>query len=127
MRYQSVRELSATSPPHLPTGVIVAIVVFYIAFFAFFAWMYVRIVRRAGYSGWWVLMALVPIGNLVMLCLFAFKEWPIQRELTYLRGYAAATGLRGYAPTPLGYGQTPPNYDQAPPVWSPPPHPDDRA
>jgi hypothetical protein len=129
-----------TAPPHLPTGAIIAIVVFYIAFIAFFAWMYVRIVRRTGYSGWWVLMALVPIGNLVMLCLFAFKEWPIQRELTYLRGYAAATGLPGYvpappgsAPTPYGsapapysYGQTPPGYGQTPPGDGPP-QPDERA
>jgi membrane protein YqaA with SNARE-associated domain len=25
----------------------------------------VRLIRRAGYSGWWVLMAIVPIGNLI--------------------------------------------------------------
>ena len=28
-----------------------------VSLIAFFAWVYVRIVRRAGYSGWWVLMA----------------------------------------------------------------------
>ena len=35
-------------------------------------------------------------GNLVMLGFLAFKEWPIRRELDYLRGYAAHTGLPGY-------------------------------
>jgi hypothetical protein len=40
---------------------------------SFFGWLYARIIRRAGYSGWWVLMALVPIGNIIMLCFFAFK------------------------------------------------------
>jgi uncharacterized membrane protein YhaH (DUF805 family) len=88
----------------LSGGAIAAIAVFYLVVILFFGWLYVRIIRRAGYSGWWVLMALVPIGNLVMLCLFAFKEWPVHRELNYLRGYAAYTGLPGYAPPPQQYG-----------------------
>jgi hypothetical protein len=98
-----------TDQPHLNGGVLVALIVFYVVLIAFFAWVYVRIVRKAGYSGWWVLMALVPIGNLVVLCLFAFKEWPVERELNYLRGYAAHTGLPGYAGPPQGEGP-PPGY-----------------
>jgi hypothetical protein len=83
------------------TGAELAVVLtVYAVFIVFFGWMYVRIIRKAGYSGWWVLMALVPIGNLVMLAFFAFKEWPVRRELEYLRGYAAATGLPGYTPQP---------------------------
>jgi uncharacterized membrane protein YhaH (DUF805 family) len=62
--------------------------------------MYWRIIRRTGYSGWWVLMAFVPLGNLIALAFFAFTEWPIQRELAYLRRHAAATGLPGYGPPP---------------------------
>ncbi len=90
----------------LDSGILAALVVLYAALLALFVWAYVRIIQKAGYSGWWVLMGLVPIGNLVMLCLFAFKEWPIRRELQYLRGYAAATGLPGYAPQPP-YGSGP--------------------
>jgi uncharacterized membrane protein YhaH (DUF805 family) len=104
--------------PHVSGGVVVALIVFYIVVIAFFGWIYVRIVRRTGYSGWWVLMALVPIGNLVVLCLFAFKEWPIQQELAYLRRHASMTGLPGYgsAPQQYGYGQPPGYGPSAPPA-----------
>jgi hypothetical protein len=67
---------------------------------AFVGWMYWRIIRRTGHSGWWVLMAFVPLGNLIALAFFAFTEWPIQRELAVLRQHAAATGLPGYGPPP---------------------------
>ena len=101
-----------TQPP-LSGGLIAAIVVFYVVLIVFFGWMYVRIIRRTGYSGWWVLMALGPIGNIVMFIIFAFKEWPILRELNYLRGYAAYTGLPGYAPPiPGSQPQTPRPPDQ---------------
>jgi Na+/melibiose symporter-like transporter len=36
----------------------------------------VKIIRKAGYSGWWVLMWFVPIANIVMLWVFAFSDWP---------------------------------------------------
>jgi len=51
-------------------------------------WAYVRIIRRTGYSGWWILAGLVPIFNVVMFFLWAFREWPIQRELNQLRAWA---------------------------------------
>ena len=123
-----------TTTPSVPAGLIVGLVVFYVALLVFLVWCYVRIVRRTGYSGWWVLMALVPIGNLVMLGFFAFKEWPIQQELDYLRRHASMTALPGYgAPRQqYGYGQTPPGsgpppgYGQTPPGYGQPQHPDDR-
>ncbi len=65
---------------------------------------YVQIVRRAGYSGWWILILLVPVLNVVMLLIFAYKEWPIQRELRELRGWANQI-QRG--PAPSGYPQDP--------------------
>ena len=37
------------------------------------------IVRKAGYSGWWILVAPVPLLNVVMLCLFAASRWPVLR------------------------------------------------
>jgi hypothetical protein len=88
----------------LSSGAIVAIIGIYVVLIGFFVWCYVRIIRRAGYSGWWVLMSLVPIGNLVMLGLFAFKEWPIQQELEYLRRHASMTNLPGYGAPPQQYG-----------------------
>lgn len=39
-------------------------------------WMSVRILRRAGYSGWWSLLMLIPIANIVMIWVFAFADWP---------------------------------------------------
>src|SRR3954471_5704222 len=91
---------------HINGAVLVVLIVLYVALIVFVIWCYVRIIRRTGYSGWWILMSLVPIGNLIMLGFFAFKAWPIQRELTYLRQHSAMTGLPGYGtphpPPPQG-------------------------
>lgn len=37
----------------------------------------VRIVQRAGFSGWWALITFVPVVNLLALWYFAFVQWPI--------------------------------------------------
>ncbi|MGH3439195.1 MAG: hypothetical protein ACRDRN_22380 [Sciscionella sp.] len=71
-------------------ALVIILILIYVAIFVAIVWAYVRIIQRSGYSGWWVLMALVPIGNIVMLMLFAFKEWPIQRELAQWRAWGAA-------------------------------------
>jgi uncharacterized membrane protein YhaH (DUF805 family) len=39
----------------------------------------VKILSKAGYSGWWVLIGLVPIANVVMFVVFAFSDWPALR------------------------------------------------
>lgn len=44
-----------------------------------------RIISKSGHSWVWVFILFVPIANLVMLCLFAFQEWPIEREVKMLR------------------------------------------
>jgi len=51
-----------------------------------FIWAYVRIIQKAGYSGWNVLWALVPIVNIIMVFVFAFAEWPITRRIKELEG-----------------------------------------
>jgi uncharacterized membrane protein YhaH (DUF805 family) len=43
---------------------------------AFGLWMNTRILNKAGYSGWWCLITLVPIVNVVMIWVFAFADWP---------------------------------------------------
>ena len=35
-----------------------------------------RILRRLGYSPWWVLLALVPIANVVGLWMLSSAVWP---------------------------------------------------
>jgi uncharacterized membrane protein YhaH (DUF805 family) len=40
----------------------------------------VRIVQRAGYSGWWTLIVLVPGANLLALWYFGFGPWPALPE-----------------------------------------------
>lgn len=42
-------------------------------------WMSVRILHKAGYSGWWSLLLMVPIANIVMMWVFAFADWPALR------------------------------------------------
>lgn len=36
----------------------------------------VKILHQAGYSGWWVLISFIPLGNIVGLWIFAFARWP---------------------------------------------------
>jgi hypothetical protein len=37
----------------------------------------VKILHRAGYSGWWILLfVLVPGGNVIGLWCFAYARWP---------------------------------------------------
>lgn len=38
--------------------------------------LFARIVVRAGLSGWWALIGLVPLINLIALWVFAFSAWP---------------------------------------------------
>lgn len=37
------------------------------------------IAKKAGYSRWWVLTMFVPIVNLIMIWVFAFAKWPIEK------------------------------------------------
>jgi len=52
------------------------------------------IATKAGYPGAYSLLLLIPLVNIIIIILFAFTEWPIQRELKALRA-----GGRGLTPT----------------------------
>ena len=93
-------DLSAVSTTAIVVGGLFAVAIWVIFLIA-----YVKIISRAGYSGWWVLVMFVPILNIVMLLVFAYKEWPIQQELRELRGWAnqIQRGQQGYGQP--GYGQ----------------------
>ena len=45
----------------------------------------VRIVQRAGYNGWWVLIMFVPVANMLALWYFGFGPWPADARLARAR------------------------------------------
>jgi hypothetical protein len=55
---------------------LIALIIFLIMYFI----PLTQIVRKAGYSGWWVLVLFVPLLNMVMLWVFAFASWPNLRD-----------------------------------------------
>ncbi|MCO7273733.1 DUF805 domain-containing protein [Cellulosimicrobium cellulans] len=66
-----------------------AALVLYVAVAVIFLIAYIRIIQKAGYSGWWILVGLVPILNVVMFLVFAFSRWPVLRERDALRAGGA--------------------------------------
>jgi hypothetical protein len=72
----SVALTAATTIDGLAPGLVVLIE---LAIFAFYLLCLVMILRKAGYSGWWVLVNLIPIvGNVAFLAYLAFVPWPGQ-------------------------------------------------
>jgi hypothetical protein len=61
----------------------------------------VKVVSKAGYSGWWVLITVIPLVGMVFVFIFAFSTWPVTREVQMLRAQLA--GNRGYG----GFGGGP--------------------
>lgn len=47
-----------------------------VAIIVLVVWVYGRILNKAGYSRWWVLLLFVPLVNLIMIWVFAFAQWP---------------------------------------------------
>src|SRR5437667_9482530 len=89
------------------TGIILSSVVFSLVAIIFAAVIYWRIFSKAGYSGALGILMLIPIVNIVMLCIVASGQWPIYKELNYLRQHVA----QGH--------QYPPPPQQFPPPSSP--------
>ena len=48
------------------------------------------ILRKAGYSGWWILTLLVPFVSMIMPWAFALSKWPLEREVERARNSARA-------------------------------------
>ncbi len=36
------------------------------------------IAKKAGFSGWWGILMIIPFVNLILLWFFAFKKWPVE-------------------------------------------------
>jgi uncharacterized membrane protein YhaH (DUF805 family) len=62
--------MGALSPIHL------VILIIELALFVFGIVALVRILRRLGYSGWWLLLMFVPIANVVGLWKLSKATWP---------------------------------------------------
>ncbi|QPK61520.1 hypothetical protein IVG45_11465 [Methylomonas sp. LL1] len=45
-------------------------------FVLFVLWLGYKILLKAGLDGWWALVLLVPVVNIVMIWVFAFSRWP---------------------------------------------------
>jgi uncharacterized membrane protein YhaH (DUF805 family) len=45
----------------------------------------IRILQKAGYSGWWCLIVFVPVMNVIMFYVFAFSTWPVLRGQVHPR------------------------------------------
>jgi len=52
------------------------VLLLYVAFVLVPCW---RIVAKAGFSGAWSLLALIPLVNVVAFWVFAFVRWPNER------------------------------------------------
>src|SRR5438552_19035006 len=83
------------------TGIILSSVIFSLVAIIFAVVIYWRIFSKAGYSGALGILMLIPIVNIIMLCILAFGQWPIYKELNYLR-QQVAQGQR-YPSSPQQY------------------------
>ena len=57
---------------------VVLVMVAAVTIFMVFLWW--RVFSKAGYSGALGLLMLVPVGNLIMLCILAFSQWPVLKS-----------------------------------------------
>jgi hypothetical protein len=81
---------------------------------AFTILVFWKIFSKAGYNGALGILMIVPIANIVMLCILAFSQWPILQELNRLR--QQAMGMPQYPQ----YPQNPQNPQYAPYPQNPP-------
>lgn len=83
-------------------------IVIYVAFLVLAIVATVKIVTKAGYSGWWVLIGLIPLVNIVFYFIFAFSRWPILGELEEARA-ALRTASVQQPPMPPDVPPPPPS------------------
>lgn len=38
--------------------------------------LFLPAVKKAGFSGWWVVLSLIPVVGVVLLWIFAYAKWP---------------------------------------------------
>jgi hypothetical protein len=77
------------------SGVALVLIAVWIGFLVLYIAAFVKIISKAGYSGWWVLVGIVPILNVIMFFVFAFSDWPVLQELRQLRSGGTTTAPSG--------------------------------
>jgi hypothetical protein len=117
------------------TGTLIASLLIGLIGLIFAIIIYWRIFSKAGYSGARSLLMFIPLVNLIIIIMFAFSEWPIQRELNQLRQAAGGRPggfppqyppqgpqfqQAGQYPQPLQYGQPQGSQFQQPPQYGQP-------
>ena len=100
----SAANLAATDTSAISgVGLTIAIIIG-IAIWLVFVVAYIKIITRAGYSGWWVLIGLIPLVGVIVLIVFFVQD---------------SHGDNQYGPSPKavepGYG----SYGQMPPPVPP--------
>jgi len=105
--------LAQYASPTMPPGAAAAVAGFFGIIFLFSIAITVLIIvayyfiaQRAGFNPWLSLLALIPGVNLILIFIFAFSEWPIQREVRVLRAQLAGGGTPGvtaYGDAASGY------------------------
>lgn len=78
-------------------GGMIVMIILYLAMIALCVFMYYKLAKKAGYPGWYTILAFVPILNIVVMFLYVFKEWPIEQEVRALRAQTAGAGYGGYS------------------------------
>jgi uncharacterized membrane protein YhaH (DUF805 family) len=58
-------------------GIILVGALFVLALIAFFIFLFWRIFTKAGMPGALALLNLIPLGNVIVLCILAFGEWKV--------------------------------------------------
>jgi uncharacterized membrane protein YhaH (DUF805 family) len=46
--------------------------------------LFVPVLRKAGFSGWWIVLFMIPIVGIVFLWIFAFVQWPSDKQQSAL-------------------------------------------
>lgn len=82
-------------------------VIFWIAVTIFYIYIIYRIVAKAGFSGWWALTTLVPLLNIIMPIVFAFKPWPAVEGAAAQRSLPSGSGGSEFQAPPPPPGRTP--------------------
>jgi hypothetical protein len=73
-------EAAAASLMGLGCVVLGAICLFALAILALLIYCWWRICAKAGYNGAMALLMLVPLGNLILILILAFGDWPILKD-----------------------------------------------
>ncbi len=65
----------------ISAGFMAGMGIFYLAIVILFIVAYWKIWSKAGFSGAWSLLMLIPLVNIIAFLYLAFAEWPVHRQL----------------------------------------------